>query len=100
MTSYLSEFLHPWPQFDFPGPGAAWLLQHAPIAGGDGIGIEHGIRPVRGLGARGAANAAVYDEMRDVNPLRRQFARHALRQSAQREFSHGERRRLRITLDA
>src|SRR6202453_5133708 len=35
------EFLDPWPQFEFPGPCAARLLQHAPIAGGDGVGIEH-----------------------------------------------------------
>ena len=38
--------------------------------------------------------------MRDMDALRRQFARHALRQPAQRELAHRERRRLRIALDA
>jgi len=38
--------------------------------------------------------------MRDVKALRRQFARHALGQPAQRELAHRERRRLRIALDA
>src|SRR5207249_8883027 len=27
-----SKLLHPRPQFDLPGPGAAWLLQYAPVA--------------------------------------------------------------------
>src|SRR5260221_10677555 len=94
------KLLHPWPQFHFPGPGAARLLQHAPVTQGNGIGIEHRIRPVGWLSARGAANAAVDDEMRDVNALRRQFARHALGKAAQRELAHRERRRLRIALDA
>src|SRR5260370_25432791 len=41
-----SEFLDPRPQFHLPGPGAARLLQHVPITEGDGVGIEHRIRPV------------------------------------------------------
>ena len=48
----------------------------------------------------GAANPAVDDEVRDVDPLRREFAGQALRQSAQREFAHRERRRLRVAFDA
>ena len=43
---------------------------------------------------------AVDDEVGDVDALRRQLARHALRQPAQRELAHRERRRLRIALDA
>src|SRR6476620_823071 len=95
-----SEFLDPGSQFHFPRPRAARLLQYAPITQGNRIGIEHRVRPVGRLGANRTANAAVDDEMRDMNALRRQFARHALRQSAQREFAHRERRRLRIALDA
>src|SRR5229473_366566 len=66
-----SKLLHPGPQFHFPGPGAARLLQHVPVTQGNGVGIEHRIRLVGRLGARGAANAAVDDEVRDVNALRR-----------------------------
>ena len=57
-------------------------------------GLSGGSAPAR------AADAAVDDDMGDMDALRRQFARHALRQAAQREFAHGERRRLRIALDA
>src|SRR6195952_3518137 len=63
MTVRLSKFLHPRPQFQFPGPGAARLLQHVPVTQRNGVGIEQRIRPVGGLAARGAANAAVDDEM-------------------------------------
>src|SRR5581483_6597066 len=91
-----SEFFHPGPQFHFPAPGAAWLLQHAPVAERDRIRIEKRIRPVGGVCARGAADAAINDEMRDVKALRRQLALHALREPAQREFSHRERCRLRV----
>src|SRR5580704_11322412 len=105
MTAYWSwcwllKLLHPRPQFQFPGPGAARLLQHVPVALRDGVGIEHGSGPVGGLDTRGAADAAVDHEMRDMDALRRQFARHALRQAAQRELAHRKRRRLRIALDA
>src|SRR5215468_4091396 len=93
----LSELFDPGPQLHFPGPGAARLLQHVPVAQRDGVGIEHGVRPVGGFGPRCAADAAVDDEMRDMNALRRQLARHALRQSAERELAHRERRGLRIT---
>src|SRR6476619_7269774 len=89
---FRSKLLDPRPQFQFPGPGTARLLQHVPVAQRNGIGIEHRIRSVGGLGARGAANAAVDDEMRDVIALRRQFARHALGEAAQRELAHCERR--------
>src|SRR6188472_1738254 len=95
-----SELLDPGPHFHFPGPCAARLLQHVPVAQGNGIGIQHRVRPIGGLAARGAANAAVDDEMRDMNALRRQFARHALRQPAQRELAHREGIGLRIALDA
>src|SRR4051812_28761041 len=96
----MSEILHPRPQLHLPAPGAARLLQHAPIAGGDGVGVEHRIRSVRRVLTGGAPDATIDHEMRDVNALRRQLARHALRKAAQRELAHRERRRLRVALDA
>src|SRR5216683_3087396 len=38
-----SKLLHPGPQFQFPGPGAARLLQHVPVTQGNGVWIEHRI---------------------------------------------------------
>src|SRR3954453_20995742 len=90
------ELLDPRPQLHFPGPGAARLLQHIPVTQGNGIGIEHRIRPVGRLATRCAANAAIDNEMRDVDALRSQFACHALRKPAQRELAHRKRRGLRI----
>ena len=70
------------------------------VVGGDGVGVEQRIGLVRRRGAPGPGDAAVDDEMGDVDSLRREFARHALRQAAQRELAHGERRRLRVALHA
>src|SRR4029078_7795437 len=99
-TQQYLKLLDPRPQFQLPGPGAARLLQHVPVARGNGVGVEHRVRPVGGFSARRTADAAVDDEMRDMNALRRQFARHALGQSTQRELAHRKRRRLGIALDA
>src|SRR2546425_6797214 len=49
---------------------------------------------------RRLADPAVDDEMRDVDTFRRQLARHALREAAQREFAHREGRRVRVALHA
>ncbi len=100
LFSLALELLHPRPQFHLPGPGAARLAQYVPVTQGNRIGVEHRVRPVGRLSARRAADAAVDDEVRDMDALRRQFARHALRQPAQRELAHGERRRLGVALDA
>lgn len=35
-----SKLLYPRPQFDFPGPCAARLIEHVQIALRDGVGIE------------------------------------------------------------
>src|SRR3954463_1029155 len=80
------KLLHPRPQFQFPGPGAARLLQHVPVAQRNGVGIEHRVGPVGGFRPRSAADTAVDDEVRDVDALRRQLARHALGEAAQREL--------------
>src|SRR6185437_1030047 len=76
MTSQL-KLLHPGPQFHLRGPGAARLLQHVPIAHRDRVGIEKRVRPLGRIEPRGAADAAIDDKMRDMDALRRQFARHA-----------------------
>src|SRR5258705_4787395 len=47
-----------------------------------------------------ALDAAVDDDVRDMDPLRMQLPRHALREAAERELAHGERCRLRVALDA
>jgi hypothetical protein len=52
------------------------------------------------IGPTVAANAAVDHDMADMNTLRRQLTRHALRQSAQRKLAHRKRSRLRIALYA
>ena len=54
----------------------------------------------RRAGRARVADAAVDDEVRHVDALRLQLARQRLRQAAQRELAHGERRRLRIALHA
>src|SRR5215831_14260322 len=74
-----SEGLDPGPQFDFERPGAAWLAQDLDIGLGDRGGVERRVGPVRRVGPAGAAHAAVDDEVRDMDALRPQFSRRALR---------------------
>src|SRR5262245_51610499 len=64
------EFLDPRSHFYFPRPSTAWLAQHGPIVGGNRIRIEHGVWFVGWLGPHCAANAAVDDEMRNVDSER------------------------------
>ena len=63
----------------------------------EAIAAETGAAP---LVADASNGAAVDDDMSDMDALRRQFARHALREAAQRELAHRERRRLGIALHA
>src|SRR5713101_2888099 len=92
------EILHPRAQLDFPGPGAAVLA----------VDIEIGLRYCRRLEhsvgtARVAAlvlDAPVDDEMGDMDVLRRELARHALREAAQSKLAHREGSGIDITLDA
>src|SRR5580700_4866605 len=85
-----SELLHPGAQLDLPRPGAARLVRHLPVGLGDGVGIEETVRVVVRILPAGTADPAVDYEMRDMHPLRRQLARHAGRQPAQRELAHRE----------
>src|SRR5438445_11023370 len=92
-----SEALDPRAQLDFPGPSATRLPEDVQVGLSDRIRIEHRIvrvdttpRPYR----------SIEHELRDVDTFRRELARHALGQAAQRELPHRKRRRLRIALDA
>src|SRR5262249_8918525 len=63
------------------------------------VGVERArgrvgrVRPAR------APDPAVDHDVSDVDALRRELARHALGEAAQRELAHGEGRRLGIALD-
>src|SRR3984893_13101720 len=46
----MSKLLHPGPQLQFPGPGAARLAEHVPVIQRNRVGVEHRVRLVRGLG--------------------------------------------------
>src|SRR5262245_14837054 len=72
------EFLRPRPEVELEGPGALGLAMHLPIAVGDGVGGQ----PVL-LGR--LADAAVDDDMADMEALGTQLARHALGQRAKAE---------------
>ena len=54
---------------DLQRPRAARLAQHFDIGLGDRVGIERAVRPIRRVRPPGAANAAIDDEMRDVDAL-------------------------------
>ncbi len=54
---------------------------------GDRLGIEQRIGPIGVLDAAGAEDSAVDDEMGDMDPVRRELARQALSEPAQREFA-------------
>src|ERR1700739_2748619 len=98
--TFASKLLDPRPQFQFPGPGAARLLQDIPVAQRNRIGIEHRVRPVRRLGSRCAAAGALDHEMGDMDALRRQFAGERLRKAPQAELAHCEGGGLGIALHA
>src|ERR1700757_1143041 len=87
-----SEPLNPRPELYLPCPGAAWLSKDVEVGLCNRIRVEHRVRLFRGLGPAGVADPPVDHEMRHVNSLRRQFARHALRKSTQGELAHRERR--------
>src|SRR5256885_12814350 len=95
LTRYgASELLDPGPQLDLPSPGAAVLAVQVQVVLRDLVGVEHPVRAAfaRSRIARAPGDPAVDDEVRDVDTLRRELARHALREAAQRELPHRERR--------
>src|SRR5262249_15621244 len=96
----LLNLLRPGPHLDLPAPGAAVLSEQMHVARRDGVGVEQAVGPVRRYRPAFAADAAVDDHVADVNAGRRQLARDALREAAQRELAHRKRRRLSIALHA
>src|SRR5204863_4621433 len=98
----LSKPLDPGTKFELPSPRAAVLAVHVKVVPGDLVGQQHAVLAplIRARIFRRLADPAVDDEMRDVDALRRQLARHALREAAQREFAHREGRRIRVALHA
>src|SRR5579859_495533 len=80
------EALHPGPQLDLPGPGAALLAPDVQVGPRDLVRVERavGAALARLLAKDGArivralADAAVDDEVRDVDAPGRELARHAL----------------------
>src|ERR1700719_157376 len=80
----LLELLDPGPQLDLPGPGAAVLAVDVQIALRDGLGGEHSVIAARGgpdIAAR-PRDAAVDDEMADMDVLGCELAGHALGEAA------------------
>src|SRR6516225_6046358 len=61
-----SEFLHPRPQLDLPGPGAAGLMDEVHVALGDGVRIERAVGSVGRVGPARAPDAAVDHDVSDV----------------------------------
>ena len=70
------------------------------VSAGDGVGVELGVGLLAGPGRTGAADAAVDHEVRHMDVLGRQLARHALSQAPEGELAHGEGRRAGVALDA
>src|ERR1700730_2590460 len=75
------EILHPRAQLDLPGPGAAMMAVNVEIGLRDRRRLEHHVGTARI--ATQPLDAAVDDEMGDMDVLRCKLARHALRQAAQ-----------------
>src|SRR2546430_17509876 len=82
-----SEFLHPWPQLDLPRPGAARLMDEVHVRVGDRIGIERAVRTLGRIRPARASDTTVDHDVRDMDPLWRKLARHALGKSAARELA-------------
>src|SRR5439155_18592337 len=92
------EILDPRAEFDLPGPGAAVLAVEIEIALRDRRRLEHSVGTARVAAL--PLDAAVDDEMGDMNVLWRELARHALRQAAQSELAHRKGSRIDVALDA
>src|SRR5689334_5363907 len=97
----VSVFFDPGPELDLGRPSAAMLAMDGEIAGRDRVRFQECVRAAI-LAARiaGLADAAIDHEMRDMDVLRCELARHALRQAAQPEFPHREGGREREAFDA
>ena len=94
----MSKQLFEWPQIEFVGPSASRLTMQRPIGVGDGLDRKQTVLAF-GTNIVGevdcgvfALDGAVYDDMSDMDALRRKFAREPLRHGAQRRLGGARRR--------
>src|SRR5919107_1132958 len=94
----LSEALHRGPQVQLQSPRCTVLRVELPVGFGDGIGAEQGMLFAVGthLLDPGRVYLAVYDDVRNVYPLRPELPRHGLRQSPQAELADRQGREPRL----
>src|SRR5919107_4049147 len=92
------EALNRGPQVRLQSPGGSVLRGEMPVGFGDGVGGEQGVLlAVRHhLTDTWCVYLAVYDDVRDVYPLRPELPRHGLCQRPQAELTDGERREPRL----
>src|SRR5262245_16273450 len=94
-----SPCLEPWAQVHFVRPGAALLQVELPVDFRYRVGVQDAvlIPQLVSLGEHLAdelgVDGAVDDDVRDVDALGPELARHTLRQGAQRMLAAGERRK-------
>src|SRR5581483_3448722 len=87
-SGWASPLLRPRPQVQLEGPGVARLRVQVPVVVGDVLGIEDAVLLLARVGLGEAAadelgvDGAVDHDVGDVDVLRPQLARHALRQRA------------------
>src|SRR6266702_1552784 len=99
-TEKALERFSPGTQVEFERPGAAVLMVQHPIGIGDGGDVEEAVRATRILQFRPQAeqaialDAAVDDDVPDMDSLRPEFARHALGERTQRRLGRGKRRKI------
>src|SRR6516162_3766139 len=77
-----SEFLHPGPEVELQSPGALRLAVEMPVAAGDGVGREPAFLGI-------LADAAIDDDVGDMDALWSQLARHALGERPEAELADG-----------
>src|SRR5258708_30516391 len=101
-----SELLLEGPEIDLVRPRRAVLPMNLPVRLGDRLDVQHAVLAAvpGGVWPRAAqllaVDAAVDDDMRNMEPLRPVLARHALRDHAQAGFRRGELRKARFAAQA
>src|SRR5262249_22835292 len=86
------ELLHPGPEVELQRPGASRLPVNLPVGLGDGIRFQQRILRslARQMSVALGPDLPIDDDVRDVDALGTQLARHRLSQRAQAEFGHRE----------
>src|SRR4029079_9512793 len=76
------ELLDPGSQLDLPRPCVARLTRNVKVGIGDGVRVEQRVCAFGRHRSTRGPNPPVDHEVRDVDVLRRELARHALRETA------------------